>query len=73
MHLFRLMMLAWNEHRAFQHAVAAFQNLSERDLKDIGITRGDIPRLAYEEAERRSAPEMRGPSVRGRLQVDPIR
>ena len=73
MHLLRLILLAWREYRAFEHALASFQNLSDRDLKDIGITRGHIPRLAYSEAERQSAPDVPGRKVTGSLQADPIR
>jgi uncharacterized protein YjiS (DUF1127 family) len=32
-------------------AVDELSNLSDRELADIGITRGDIPRIAWEQAK----------------------
>ncbi len=33
-------------------AVQELSQLSDRELADIGLTRGDIPRIAWEHAER---------------------
>ena len=44
---------AWTQHRAFQAALAELEKYSEHELSELGITRADIPRTAYAEAERR--------------------
>ncbi|MGZ5877041.1 MAG: DUF1127 domain-containing protein [Bradyrhizobium sp.] len=41
-------------HRARQAALAALRDLSDRDLKDIGICRGDIGDALAERAQARS-------------------
>ena len=46
--------LAWTQYRAFQTALAELKGYSDRELSDLGITRHDIVRIAYEEAERRA-------------------
>jgi uncharacterized protein YjiS (DUF1127 family) len=46
--------LAWTQYRAFQTALAELKSYSDRELSDLGITRHDIGRIAYEEAERRA-------------------
>ena len=38
----------WKRYGA---AVQELSNLSDRELADIGITRSDIPRLAWEHAQ----------------------
>jgi uncharacterized protein YjiS (DUF1127 family) len=53
MDLLRTIKLAWTQYRAFQAALAELRSYSERELGELGITRGDIPRIAYAEAERR--------------------
>jgi uncharacterized protein YjiS (DUF1127 family) len=35
------------EHRRAKRAVAELSDLSDRMLKDIGLERGDIPRVVY--------------------------
>jgi hypothetical protein len=41
------------QYQAFQAALAELKSCSERELGELGLTRGDLPRLAYAEAERR--------------------
>ena len=53
MNLLQTITLAWTQYRAFQAALAELKSYSERELSELGITRADIPRLAYAEAERR--------------------
>ena len=43
--------LIWTQYRAFQRALTELKSYSESELADLGITRTDIPRFAYEEAE----------------------
>jgi uncharacterized protein YjiS (DUF1127 family) len=42
----------WTQRRAFRAALAELERLSDRELGDRGLARGDIPRVAYEEGER---------------------
>ena len=44
---------AWAMHREFRAVLAELQHYSDRELTELGIGRGDIARVAYEEAERR--------------------
>jgi uncharacterized protein YjiS (DUF1127 family) len=53
MNLLQTIKLAWAQYRAFQAALAELEHYSERELTELGITRADIPRTAYAEAERR--------------------
>ena len=53
MDLLQTIKLAWTQYRAFQAALAELKSYSERELSELGITRADIPGLAYAEAERR--------------------
>ena len=53
MNLLQTIKLAWVQYRAFQAALAELEKYSERELTELGITRADIPRTAYAEAERR--------------------
>jgi len=46
----------WARHRAFHAVHAELARHSDRELRDMGIARGDIARLAHAEAERRVAP-----------------
>ena len=43
----------WAQHREFRAGYAELARHSERELRDMGIDRGDIARVAYQEAERR--------------------
>jgi uncharacterized protein YjiS (DUF1127 family) len=42
-------------HRAFRALLAELDGRSDRELADLGVGRADVARLAYEEAERRTA------------------
>ena len=43
----------WAMHREFRAVPAEFNSYSDRELADLGLGRGDVARVAYEEAERR--------------------
>jgi uncharacterized protein YjiS (DUF1127 family) len=68
MDLLRTIRLVWAQYRAFQLALTELKSYSESELTELGITRGDIPRFAYEEAEQHavalvpSRPVPRSPS-----------
>jgi uncharacterized protein YjiS (DUF1127 family) len=70
MDLLRTIMLAWTQYRAFHAALAELESYSARELGELGITRADIPRIAYAEAEWRvealapSRPALERPSPR---------
>jgi uncharacterized protein YjiS (DUF1127 family) len=53
MNLLQTIKLARIQYRVFQAAIAELESYSERELSELGITRADIPRTAYAEAERR--------------------
>jgi uncharacterized protein YjiS (DUF1127 family) len=53
MDLLQTIRLTWTQYRAFQAALAELEKYSEHELSELGITRADIPRTAYAEAERR--------------------
>jgi uncharacterized protein YjiS (DUF1127 family) len=46
-------MRIWAMHREFRSVLAELAHHSDRELRELGIGRGDIARVAYEEAERR--------------------
>ena len=54
MNLLQTISSTWAQYRAFQAALAELERHSERELIELGITRADIPRTAYAEAERRA-------------------
>ena len=43
----------WAMHREFRSVLAELSNYSDRELTELGLGRGDLARVAYEEAERR--------------------
>ena len=43
----------WAQHREFRAVFAELARQTERELRDMGIDRGDITQIAYQEAERR--------------------
>jgi uncharacterized protein YjiS (DUF1127 family) len=60
----------WALRREFHAVYAELAWRSDRELRDMGITRGDVARLAYAEAERRVAP----PATRRRAEAPaPVR
>ncbi len=55
MDLLKYTLVLWAQHREFRAALRELEGYSDRELGELGISRADIPRLAYEEAERRIA------------------
>lgn len=55
MDLNKSILLIWAQHREFRAIYAELARLSDRELRDMGLARGDLARLAYAEAERRIA------------------
>lgn len=54
----------WAMHREFRAVLKDLQGYSDRELNELGISRADITRVAYEEAERRiMTPAARGPET----------
>jgi uncharacterized protein YjiS (DUF1127 family) len=45
----------WAQYREFRAVLRELESYSDRELAELGIARGDVTRLAYEEAERRVA------------------
>ena len=43
----------WAQHREFRAVFAKLARHTDRELRDMGIDRGDITHIAYREAERR--------------------
>ena len=43
----------WAMHREFRAVLKDLKGYSDRELTELGISRADIARVAYEEAERR--------------------
>ena len=64
MSLLRTITLAWTQYRAFQAALAELKSYSQRELSELGVTRADIPQLAYAEAERRVGALVPSPGTR---------
>lgn len=42
----------WTQYRQFRATISELSKLSDAELKDIGLYRGDIITAAYEEAEK---------------------
>jgi uncharacterized protein YjiS (DUF1127 family) len=53
MNLFTHALHVWAQHREFRAVFAKLARLSDRELRDMGIDRSDITRIAYQEAEQR--------------------
>ena len=53
MSLFNHALSVWAQRREFRTAYAELARHTDRELRDMGIDRGDIARIAYQEAERR--------------------
>jgi uncharacterized protein YjiS (DUF1127 family) len=43
---------AYRQWRRYNRSLRELNRLGDRELADIGITRGDIPRVAWENSER---------------------
>jgi uncharacterized protein YjiS (DUF1127 family) len=63
MELLQTIKLVWAQYRAFQAVLVELKSYSERELAELGITRADIPGLAYAEAERRAEALARSPAT----------
>jgi uncharacterized protein YjiS (DUF1127 family) len=63
MHLLKSVLLTLRQYREFRAALAELGARPDDELAELGIDRGDIARIAYEEAERRAAAS----AVGGRL------
>jgi uncharacterized protein YjiS (DUF1127 family) len=46
----------WNQYREFRSTFHELSQMSDAELRDMGLYRGDIVRVAYGEAETRSIP-----------------
>jgi uncharacterized protein YjiS (DUF1127 family) len=55
MNLFRNIRVVLAQYREYQTVAAELGSYTDRQLAEIGLARGDVHRLAYEEAERRVA------------------
>jgi uncharacterized protein YjiS (DUF1127 family) len=55
MDLFKNALRVWAMHREFRAVLAELNSYSDRELAELGLGRGDVARVAYEEAERRVA------------------
>ena len=53
MNLLKTTLRVWAMHREFRAVLAELNGHSDRELAGLGLARGDIARVAYEEAERR--------------------
>ena len=53
MNLFRNIRVLLAQYREYQKVLGELGSYTDRQLAEIGLARGDVPRLAYEEAERR--------------------
>ena len=52
---FKQIVRVWLQYREFRARLAELSRLSDHELKDIGLYRDDIARIAFEQAERRTA------------------
>ena len=43
---------AYRQWRRYNKSLSELNRLGDRELADIGISRGDIPRVAWESSER---------------------
>jgi uncharacterized protein YjiS (DUF1127 family) len=51
MNIFKQLGRIWSQYREFRSTYSELSQLSDTDLKDMGLYRGDIVRIAYGEAE----------------------
>jgi 3-oxoacyl-[acyl-carrier-protein] synthase III len=59
MNVFSSFLLGLQQYRAFQRAYGDVNRKSDRSLAAMGATRSDLVRLAWHEAERRTAQHRR--------------
>ena len=55
MNLLRNIRIVFAQYREYRTVLAELGSYTDRELAEIGHARGDVPRLAYAEAERRVA------------------
>jgi len=55
MNFFNRIGVLWTQYRQFRATISELSQLSDAELKDIGLYRGDIINVAYEEAEKSAA------------------
>jgi uncharacterized protein YjiS (DUF1127 family) len=60
MNLLRNIRIVFAQYREYQTVLAELGSYTDRELAEIGLARGDVPRLAYVEAERRVSTGRRG-------------
>ncbi len=53
MNLLRNIRIVFAQYREYQNVLAELGSYTDRELAEIGLARGDVPLLAYAEAERR--------------------
>jgi uncharacterized protein YjiS (DUF1127 family) len=53
----------WAMHREFRTVLKELASYSDRELIELGLSRGDLARVAYEEAERRIGSPQRAADV----------
>jgi uncharacterized protein YjiS (DUF1127 family) len=58
---------AWAMKREFRSVLNELKSYSDRELTELGLSRGDVARVAYQEAERRIVTP-----AKGRASPDPI-
>jgi uncharacterized protein YjiS (DUF1127 family) len=63
----------WAQHREFRAAYTELARHSDRELRDMGLARGDLARLAEAEAERRSVlPAASHAEAPAQVRLDPV-
>ena len=50
----------WAMQREFRSVLNELKSYSDRELTELGLSRGDVARVAYEEAERRILTPVQG-------------
>jgi uncharacterized protein YjiS (DUF1127 family) len=56
MSIFKQIGQIWNQYREFRSTFNELSNMSDAELRDMGLYRGDIVRVAYGQAETHSTP-----------------
>jgi uncharacterized protein YjiS (DUF1127 family) len=56
MSIFKQIGQIWNQYREFRSTFNELSNMSDAELRDMGLNRGDIVRVAYGQAETYSTP-----------------
>ena len=72
MNLLKTTLRVWAMHREFRAMLTELNGHSDRQLSELGLTRGDIARVAYEEAERRIVTPAASDSAPAPVWQDPV-